>query len=37
VIVVYHWMSNFSTRSLLDQVRFWRDNDDVLFVLDQHA
>ena len=38
VIVVYCQMTNFSAISWREQVTFqWDDNDDVCFVLDQHA
>ena len=30
-------MNNFSVISMQEQVRFWWDDNDVCFVLDQHA
>jgi hypothetical protein len=38
VIVVYRQLSNFSGVSWREQVNFqWDDDDEVCFVLDQHA
>ena len=37
MIVVYRLFSNFSSISWREQVNFQRDDDEVRFVLDQHA
>jgi hypothetical protein len=37
VIIVFHQMNNFSAISWRDQVTFRRDDDVILFVLDQHT
>ena len=37
VIIVFHQMNNFSAISWWDQVTFRRDDDVILFVLDQHT
>ena len=37
IIVVQHQMSNFSAIPWQEHVEFWWDDDDIRFVLDQHA
>ena len=37
VIIAEHQLSNFSAISWREQVNFQRDDDEVRFVLDQHA
>ena len=37
VVVVYHQVSNLSTISWWEQVTEWRNDDEVYFMVDQHA